>query len=83
MFWIISIPLLLFTLFNSPSDLGIKTNVSKREEKVSEKLDRSYKSVSLKFALKSTPFWMLSIVGFLTYFHYTQELIFNSGCILN
>jgi MFS family permease len=81
--WIISIPLLLFTLFNSPSDLGIKTNVSKREEKVSEKLDRSYKSVSLKFALKSTPFWMLSIVGFLTYFIHTGINIHQAAYLID
>ena len=68
---IISVPLISFTLFNSPSDIGIKNNTSKNEEAISEKLGRSYKSVSLKFALKSITFWMLAIVGFLTYFIHT------------
>jgi MFS family permease len=80
--WIISVPLILFTLFNSPSDLGIKTNISKREEEVSE-LGRSYKSVSLKFALKSTTFWMLAIVGFLTYFIHTGVNIHQAAYLID
>tara|TARA_B100001146_G_C16201033_1_gene444629 strand:+ start:3610 stop:4872 length:1263 start_codon:yes stop_codon:yes gene_type:complete len=80
--WIISVPLILFTLFNSPSDLGIKTNISKREEEVSE-LGRSYKSVSLKFALQSTTFWMLAIVGFLTYFIHTGVNIHQAAYLID
>ncbi len=81
--WIISIPLISLTLFNSPSDLGIKTNVSKREKAVSEKLGRSYKSVSLKFALKSITFWMLAIVGFLTYFIHTGVNIHQAAYLID
>ena len=80
---IISVPLITFTLFNSPSDLGIKTNTSKSEEAISEKLGRSYKSVSLKFALKSITFWMLAIVGFLTYFIHTGVNIHQAAYLID
>ena len=80
---IISVPLITFTLFNSPSDLGIKTNTSKSEKAISEKLGRSYKSVSLKFALKSTTFWMLAIVGFLTYFIHTGVNIHQAAYLID
>ena len=80
---IISVPLITFTLFNSPSDLGIKTNTSKSEKAISEKLGRSYKSVSLKFALKSITFWMLAIVGFLTYFIHTGVNIHQAAYLID
>ena len=80
---IISVPLISFTLFNSPSDIGIKNNTSKNDEAISEKLGRSYKSVSLKFALKSITFWMLAIVGFLTYFIHTGVNIHQAAYLID
>ena len=80
--WIISFPLVFFTMIDDPKKLNIKESkyLSQNTQKTS---DRNESSISLKGAFKSKAFWLLSMVGFLTYFIHTGVNIHQAAYLID
>ena len=80
--WIISFPLVFFTMIDDPKKLNIKEGkyLSQNTQKTS---DRNESSISLKGAFNSKAFWLLSIVGFLTYFIHTGVNIHQAAYLID
>ena len=80
--WIISFPLVFFTMTDDPKKLNIKESkyLSQNTQKTS---DRNESSISLKGAFKSKAFWLLSMVGFLTYFIHTGVNIHQAAYLID
>ena len=80
--WIISFPLVFFTMIYDPKKLNIKESkyLSQNTQKTS---DRNESSISLKGAFKSKAFWLLSMVGFLTYFIHTGVNIHQAAYLID
>ena len=80
--WIISFPLVFFTMIDDPKKLNIKESkyLSQNTQKNS---DRNESSISLKGAFKSKAFWLLSMVGFLTYFIHTGVNIHQAAYLID
>ena len=80
--WIISFPLVFFTMIDDPSKLGIKEKKYLSQESKRSQV-RNDKSISLKSAFRSKAFWLLSIVGFLTYFIHTGVNIHQAAYLID
>ena len=80
--WIISFPLVFFTMIDDPSKLGIKGKKYLSQESKRSQV-RNDKSISLKSAFRSKAFWLLSIVGFLTYFIHTGVNIHQAAYLID
>ena len=80
--WIISFPLVFFTMIDDTKKLNIKESkyLSQNTQKTS---DRNESSISLKGAFKSKAFWLLSMVGFLTYFIHTGVNIHQAAYLID
>ena len=87
--WILSFPLVFFSMINNPKDIleksiqtlipiQIQLNLQESNDSI-----RSEKSISLKKAFKSRSFWMLSLVGFLTYFIHTGVNIHQAAYLID
>jgi len=81
--WLISLPLVFFTMIDDPKEIDSNDEKYLKLEKDSQNQYRSVSSISLKNALYSRPFWMLSIVGFLTYFIHTGVNIHQAAYLID
>ena len=81
--WLISLPLVFFTMVDDPDEIKPKSNSYLKFENDSGNSDRSSSSISLNKALKSKAFWMLSMVGFLTYFIHTGVNIHQAAYLID
>tara|TARA_B100000700_G_scaffold19623_1_gene19161 strand:+ start:13 stop:1284 length:1272 start_codon:yes stop_codon:yes gene_type:complete len=83
MVWLISLPLLFFTMVDDPKDIDSNDKKYLELKNNSGNKDRNTSSISLRNALKTRPFWMLSMVGFLTYFIHTGVNIHQAAYLID
>ena len=69
-------------MIDDPSKLGIKGKKYLSQESKRSQV-RNDKSISLKSAFRSKAFWLLSIVGFLTYFIHTGVNIHQAAYLID
>ena len=81
--WLLSFPLVFFTMINNPKDIVEKNNEYLKTKQSIKNSIRSEKSVSLKSAFKSKSFWILSFVGFLTYFIHTGVNLHQAAYLID
>tara|TARA_B100001142_G_C14021580_1_gene534573 strand:- start:15 stop:686 length:672 start_codon:yes stop_codon:yes gene_type:complete len=70
-------------MINNPKDILEKNSQYLNIKQSSNDSIRSEKSISLKKAFKSRSFWMLSLVGFLTYFIHTGVNIHQAAYLID
>lgn len=83
MVWFISLPLVFFTMVDDPKQIDSKDKKYLELKNNLGNKDRNDSSISLKNALKTRPFWMLSMVGFLTYFIHTGVNIHQAAYLID
>ncbi|MDG2101885.1 MAG: MFS transporter [Dehalococcoidia bacterium] len=81
--WLLSFPLVFFTMINNPKDVVEENSKYLKIKQSTNDSIRSEKSISLKRAIKSKSFWMLSFVGFLTYFIHTGVNIHQAAYLID
>ncbi|OUW95774.1 MAG: MFS transporter [Chloroflexi bacterium] len=83
MVWFISLPLVFFTMVDDPKQIDSKDKKYLELKNNLGNKDRNDSSISLRNALKTRPFWMLSMVGFLTYFIHTGVNIHQAAYLID
>jgi len=83
MVWFISLPLVFFTMVDDPKQIDSKDKKYLELKNNLGNKGRNDSSISLKNALKTRPFWMLSMVGFLTYFIHTGVNIHQAAYLID
>ena len=83
MVWFISLPLVFFTMVDDPKQIDSKDKKYLELKNNLGNKGRNDSSISLRNALKTRPFWMLSMVGFLTYFIHTGVNIHQAAYLID
>tara|TARA_B110000438_G_scaffold76637_1_gene76803 strand:- start:181 stop:1449 length:1269 start_codon:yes stop_codon:yes gene_type:complete len=81
--WLLSLPLVFFSMINNPKNIIKEDNKYLKVNRSTNNSIRSEKSITLRNAFKSKSFWILSFVGFLTYFIHTGVNIHQAAYLID